>query len=95
MPEIVISTSCSFQSPSWSTALKAAGVKVLIAAPGTVTPANLTAFDMAFYSALLSQVRKGKSNIERAEASFALADTHYRAIHALGTPFAKFSLAKL
>ena len=95
MPEIVISTGCSFQSPAWRSALKTAGVKVLIAASQKVTPANLTAFDMAFYSALLSQVRKGKSNIERVEESFALADRHYRGIHATGTPFAKFTLERL
>lgn len=57
-----------------------------------MTPAALTAFDMAFYSALLAQVRKGKSLTERVAASFALADQHYRAIHATGTPFAKFTL---
>jgi hypothetical protein len=95
MPEIVVSTGCKFQSSAWRSALKKAGVKVLIAAPQSPTPANLTAFDMAFYSALLSQVRRGKTNIERVEASFALADQHYRGIHAVGTPFAKFALVKL
>ena len=95
MPEVVVSTACGFQSYEWRTALKACGAVVLIAAKTEVTPANLTAFDMSFYSALLSQVRKGKTNLQRVEESFVLADTHYRAIHAFGTPFAKFSLVHL
>lgn len=95
MPEIVVSTGCSFQSAAWRSALKAAGVKVLIAARTKVTPANLVAFDMAFYSAFLSQVRRGKSTIERATESFALGDSHYRGIHATGTPFARFTLQVL
>jgi hypothetical protein len=95
IPEIVVSTACGFQSAEWQAALKACGAGVLIAANTEVTPANLTAFDMSFYSALLSQVRKGLSNVQRVEASFALADAHYRSIHAAGTPFAKFSLTHL
>jgi hypothetical protein len=95
VPEIVVSTGCSFQSAAWRSALKAAGGKILIAAQQSVTPANLTAFDMSFYSALLSQVRRGKSNLERAKESFVLADAHYRAIHAVGATFAKFTLEEL
>jgi hypothetical protein len=95
LPEIVVSTGCSFQSVAWRAALKAAGAKVLIAANRAVTPANLTAFDMSFYSALLSQVRRGHSTIDRVKASFELADSHYRAIHAVGTPYATFDLALL
>ena len=36
-----------------------------------------------------------ESTIERVKAAFELADKHYRAIHADGTPFAKFSLVEL
>ena len=50
---------------------------------------------MAFYSAMLSQVYKGKTTVERAEASFELADAHYRAVHARGTGFAKFEITRL
>lgn len=59
------------------------------------SPAALTSFDMAFYSALLAQRRRGKSLIEPVSESFDLADAHHRAIHATGTPFAKFKLALL
>lgn len=45
-----------------------------------VTPAALTAFDMSFYSALLAQVRRGKTLLERVEASFKAANSHYKAI---------------
>ena len=89
---VVVSTGCKLQSAGWRAGLKAAGAEILIATGNNVTPAALTAFDMAFYSALLAQVRKGKSLTERVAASFALADQHYRAIHAAGTPFAKFTL---
>jgi len=93
--EIVVSTGCQVQSAAWRVAFKAAGAKILIAAPGNVTPASLTAFDMSFYSALLSQTRRGRTLVQRVEESFALADHHYRAIHATGTPFAKFQLHHL
>ena len=43
IPEVVVCTNCKFQSSHWRRALKAAGVKVLIASSKTVTPANLTA----------------------------------------------------
>ena len=95
LPEVVVSSGCKFQSVAWRSALASAGVKLLIAAQKTVTPANLTAFDMSFYSALLSQVRRGHSTLDRVEASFKLADKHYRAIHAKGTPFARFELQRL
>ena len=95
MPKVVVSTACNFHSPDWQAALKAAGVQVLIASRSEVTPANLTAFDMAFYSALLSRVRKTMSTAERVKESFALADQHYRAIHADGSPFAKFRLTEI
>ena len=95
MPEVVISTACKFSTKAWHETLQALGVRVLIASASMPTPANLTAFDMSFYSALLSQVRKGKTTLERVQKSFALADAHYRAIHAHGTPYAKFSLAIL
>ena len=94
-PEIIVSTACDLQSAEWRSAFAAAGAKVLIAADAKVTPANLAAFDMSFYSALLSQVHKGKNLIDRVEASFDLARVHYAAIHAVGTPYAKFSLVKL
>jgi hypothetical protein len=92
---VVISTGCKLQSTAWRNGLKAAGAKVLIATKDNVTPAALTAFDMAFYSALLAQVRRGKPLTDRVKASFEAADEHYRAIHATGTPFAKFSFRKL
>jgi hypothetical protein len=92
---IVVSTGCKLQSAAWRAGLKAAGAEILIATGNNVTPAALTAFDMAFYSALLAQVRKGKTLAERVIASFDLADKHYRAIHAAGTPFAKFTLERL
>ena len=95
VPPVIVSTGCKVQSAAWRGGLKDAGAKVLIAAEGNVTAANLTAWDMAFYSALLSQVYKGKTLTERVEASFALADDHYRAVHADGATFAKFRLSKL
>lgn len=95
IPGVVVCTNCKFQSSAWRKALKAAGVKVLIASSKTVTPANLTAFDMSFYSALLSQVRRGTETIDRVEASFKLANRHYKAIHAVGTTYAPFALASI
>jgi hypothetical protein len=95
VPPVVVSTGCKLQSTEWQEGFRAAGAKILIAASHDVTPAALTAFDMAFYSALLAQVRKGKTLTERVLASFELADRHYRAIHAAGTPFAKFKLVEL
>ena len=62
---VVISTGCKLQSSAWRTGMKAAGAKALIATSQNVTPAALTAFDMSFYSALLAQVRRGKTLIER------------------------------
>lgn len=95
LPEVVVSTGCKLQSEAWQQSMKLAGAKVLIASKDDVSPANLTAFDMAFYSALLSRVRKGASLVERVEASFELADLHYRKIHANGASYAKFSLVHL
>ena len=92
---IVISTCCSFQSAAWRAALREAGATILIAAPQAVSPANLAAFDMAFYSALLSRVRRGKETVQRVRESFTIANRHYRAVHAEGTPFARFSLERL
>lgn len=93
--KVVVSTACEFQSDAWREALSATGAEILIAASQSVTPANLVAFDMSFYSALLSQVRIGHSTSDRVRESFSLADAHYRAIHARGTPFAKFKLLDL
>ena len=95
MAPVVISTGCKLQSAGWRAGFKAAGAEILIATANNVTPAALTAFDMAFYSALLAQVRKGRTLNERVIESFALADQHYRAIHAAGTTFAKFTLEQL
>jgi len=95
LPPIVVSTGCSFQSVAWRTALQAAGVRVLIASTKEVTPANLTAFDMAFYSALLSQVRRGIDTEDRVKQAFALANDYYKGVHAIGTPYASFQLANL
>lgn len=95
MPKVVVSTACKFSSKDWHAALKALGVEVLIASDDSVTPANLVAFDMAFYSALLSQVRRGKTTVDRVIESFALADRHYRDVHAVGTPYARFTLTRL
>lgn len=92
---VVISTGCRIQSAAWRAGLKAAGSSILIASSANVTPSALTAFDMAFYSALLARVHRGKPLTERVAASFALADRHYRDIHAVGTPFAKFTLKRL
>jgi hypothetical protein len=95
MPSIIVSTGCGLQGKPWQAAFKNAGAKILIAAPQVVTPANLTAFDMSFYSALLAQTRKGTGLVDRVVASFELADRHYRAIHPPGTRFAKFELQHL
>lgn len=95
LPDVVVSTACEFESQEWKVALKEAGARLLIAAKGEVRPANLTAFDMAFYSALLGQVRRGHTSLERVRSAFELADKHYRTIHAKGTPFAKFHLTEL
>jgi hypothetical protein len=46
-------------------------------------------------TSLLAQQRRGKTLVERVSQSFDLADAHHRAIHAAGTPFAKFKLAVL
>jgi len=48
--------------------------KILIATKDEPTPAALTAFDMAFYSALLARVRRTKSLTDRVEAAFEVAD---------------------
>src|ERR1022692_1856389 len=91
-PSVIVSTGCNFRSSAWRDALKATGVQVLIAAHQTVTPQCLTAFDMSFYSALLSCIRRGEGTIQRVRASFDLAQKHYEAIHAEGTPHARFVL---
>lgn len=95
MPRFVLSTSCRFDSAHWRDALKAAGVELFIASPHVVTPANLTAFDMSFYSALLSRVHRGKKTRERVQEAYRLANKHYETIHASGTPHAKFVLQHL
>jgi hypothetical protein len=95
MPEIVVSTACRFDSRTWHACLSGLGVKLLIASSAAVKPANLAAFDMAFYAALLSRVHKNKTTLERVEASFDAANQYYKAIHAVGTSFAKFSLTHL
>ncbi len=85
MARFVISTSCNFDSAHWRDALKAAGAQLLIASPHVVTPANLTAFDMSFYSALLSRVHRGKTLlVKRVEEAYRLANKHYEAIRASG-----------
>lgn len=95
MPGIVISTACRFDSSEWKDALGECGVTLLIAADSNVTPANLSAFDMSFYAALLSCVRRGIDTEQRVAESFELADRYYRSIHATGSPHAKFRLTKL
>jgi hypothetical protein len=95
LPPIVVSTACHLQTPRWQSGMRDAGTQILIASKNSPTPAALTAFDMAFYSALLAQVRRGKTLTERVNASFALADAHYHVIHAQGTPRAKFTLVEL
>jgi hypothetical protein len=95
LPPVVVGTGCKLQSTAWRRGFKAAGAEILVASKDDVTPAALTAFDMAFYSALLAQVRKGVALLDRVDASFELADEHYRGIHAKGTPFAKFSAKRL
>jgi hypothetical protein len=95
LPPIVVATGCQMQSPGWRAGMAAAGAEVLIASETSPSPAALTSFDMAFYSALLAQQRRGKTLIERVSESFDLADAHHRAIHAVGTPFAKFKLVVL
>ncbi|MBK6870744.1 MAG: hypothetical protein IPG94_04910 [Kineosporiaceae bacterium] len=95
MPEVVVSTACKFDSKTWHDCLANLGVKILIAAAASVSPANLAAFDMAFYSALLTQVRKGQETLERVRASFQLAERYYGSIHAVGTSYARFKLTDL
>lgn len=95
LPPVIVSTGCKVQSGDWQKGLKAAGAQVLVASRGDVTPSALTAFDMSFYSALLTQIRKGTDLVDRVKASFALADRHYRGIHADGADYAKFTLADL
>jgi len=95
VPSIVVSTGCSLQSDEWQEALKEAGCRVLIASEDDVTPANLTAFDMAFYAALLTRVQKGRTTEERVREAFKRASRYYNGIHAAGTPHARFSLVTL
>ena len=95
LPPIVVATGCKMQSAAWRAGMKAAGAEVLIASETEPSPAALASFDMAFYSALLAQQRRGKTLLERISESFALADEHHHNIHAVGTPFAKFKLAVL
>jgi hypothetical protein len=95
LPEIVVSTVCGFDGAVWHSVLRELGVKLVIASGAQVTPANLASFDMAFYSALLARVRKGKSTIDRVEHAFDLARAHYSAIHAIGTPKVTFRLTRL
>ncbi|WP_203754622.1 hypothetical protein [Cellulomonas chitinilytica] len=95
LPQIVVSTACTFYNEHWKAALQACGVKILIASPQEVTPANLVAFDMSFYAALLSSTRRGKSTLARAEESFAMAQVYYESLWPIGTPHAKFQIAHL
>lgn len=95
MPEVVVSTVCGFDGAVWHSVLRALGVKIVIASGAQVTPANLASFDMAFYSALLARVHKGKSTLDRVESAFGLARGHYSAIHAIGTPKVTFRLTHL
>jgi hypothetical protein len=95
LPPVVVATGCKMQTSDWRGGMKAAGAKVLIASETSPSPAALTSFDMAFYAALLAQVRRGRDLAERVSQSFELADTYHRAIHAVGTPFAKFKLVEL
>lgn len=95
VPSVIVSTACRFGSDSWHDALRAAGAEVLVAADGDVTPGNLAAFDMAFYSALLSRVHKNKNTVDRVCEAFDLADKHYRDVHAPGAKYVKFRLTRL
>ncbi|SDT74309.1 hypothetical protein SAMN04489716_6941 [Actinoplanes derwentensis] len=95
LPETVVSTACTFFNDAWKVALKACGVRILIASPDEVTPANLTAFDMSFYAALLSSTRRGMSTLDRVDESFKLANDYYRSLWPSGTKFAKFKLVRL
>lgn len=95
LPPIIVATGCKMQSDAWRAGMRAAGAEVLIASETEPSPAALTSFDMAFYSALLAQQRRGKTLVERISESFVLADEHYRKIHAVGSPFAKFKLIAL
>lgn len=95
LPQVIVSTSCKLQGKEWRDGFGEAGAEILIASRDDVTPAALTAFDMAFYAALLAHVRKGKTLRTRVKESFKVADRYYRAIHARGTPFAKFELKTL
>jgi hypothetical protein len=95
LPKVIVSTACRFSSQAWRDGLHDAGVELLIGGTGSVTPANLAAFDMSFYSALLSQIRKGEDTLDRVEKSFELGNAHYRAIHASGTPKVTFELSRL
>lgn len=95
MPPIVVSTACKTMRSDWCDAFRARGVKRFIASRGSPTIANVTAWDMSFYSALLSQVWKGKTLPTRIDKAFALADTHYRAVHANQSDYKVFHKAKL
>lgn len=92
LPEVVISTVCEFDNAEWQSTLKTLGVKVLVASTKPVTPANLAAFDMAFYSALLSRVYRSKTTVDRVAGAFSTAKGFYKDIHAKGTPKAPFAL---
>lgn len=50
--------------------------RYLIAGCAAMTSANLTAFDVAFYPALLSQVRRETSTVDRVVESLDSADRH-------------------
>jgi hypothetical protein len=83
------------QSAAWQASMKSAGAVSLLASKDDVSPACLTAFAMAFHSALLSRVWNTKTLSYRVERAFGLADAHHWAVHVKGTPLAKFTLAKL
>jgi hypothetical protein len=78
LPPIVVATGCEMQSASWQRGMRDAGASVLIASETSPSPAALTSFDMAFYSALLAQQRRGKSLLDRVSESFTLADAPSR-----------------
>lgn len=95
VPPVVVSTGCELFTDNWSDTFAACGARLFIASPKPTTPANLAAFDMAFYSALLSSTQRGTATVDRVKAAFGVANGYYESLWPVGTPHAPFKMAEL
>ena len=95
LPPVLVSTSCEFGTQGWRDTLRDFGVRIMIASSRQIPPGHLAAFDMAFYSALLSRIYKGHEIDHRVRESFKLANEYYKSIYAVGSKPTPFHLTEL